>query len=229
MSIAERLKKIKKTIPENVALVAVSKTEPIAAIQAALRAGQHRFGENRVQELTEKAQRLRGENIEWHMIGHLQRNKVKYIAPFVSLIHSVDSFRLLREINVQAGKNNRIISVLLQVKIAEEDAKFGLSELEALDILKCDQTQFLPNIEIRGLMGMATFTDDPYKIRREFNRLRDFFNRLKNDYALAIDTEKFTELSMGMSGDYKLAVKCGSTMIRIGRAVFGTRNPLQAR
>ncbi len=225
MSVADRLEKIKKALPKGVALIAVSKTQPIGAIQAALRAGQRRFGENKVQELTEKAQRLRGENIEWHMIGHLQRNKVKYIAPFVDLIHSVDSFRLLCEIDAQAVKNNRIIPVLLQIKIAEESSKFGLSELEALDILKCDQTRSLKNIEIRGLMGMATLTDEPSKIRREFNRLKDFFTRLKKDYKPAIDTEKLTELSMGMSGDYKLAIRCGSTTVRIGSAIFGPRNP----
>lgn len=224
MSVTRKLQELKKHIPEQVSLVAISKTKPVEAIREALKAGQHSFGENKVQELVEKAEALRGEAIQWHMVGHLQRNKVKYIAGFVSLIQTVDSFRLLREIDAQASKHQRVIPVLLQIKIAEEETKFGLSELEALDILKREETLALKHIEIRGLMGMASFTDDQLQIRREFNRLRDFFHRLKTVYTLVIDKEKFTSCSMGMSGDYKIALRCGSTMVRIGSALFGARN-----
>lgn len=212
MSISNRLSNIAKEIPQNVTLVAVSKTKPIKAIQEAYAAGQRIFGENRVQEMVEKHENL-PKDIQWHLIGHLQKNKVKYIAPFVSLIHGVDSFATLKEIDKQAKKNNRTIPCLLQIKIAEEATKFGLSFENAEQIINAQETKALSNVEIIGLMGMATFTDNQTQLKKEFESLKSFF-----------DKTEYKTLSMGMSGDYQLAIQEGSTMVRIGTAIFGTRN-----
>ncbi|QSE99086.1 YggS family pyridoxal phosphate-dependent enzyme [Fulvivirga lutea] len=205
----------------NCKLVAVSKTKPISDIKEAYDAGQRIFGENKAQEMTEKQGEL-PEDIQWHMIGHLQRNKVKYIAPYVSLIHSVDSLKLLKEINKQAKKNNRVIDVLLQIHIAEEDTKFGLHKNELYELLHSVELPELHHIKIVGLMGMATFTDNEDQIRREFKFLADLFNSTRSD--IQVDNVELTELSMGMSGDYKIAIEEGSTMIRVGSAIFGERN-----
>ena len=215
MSIAENLKRIKESIPNGVTLVAVSKTKPEAVIMQAYNTGHKVFGENKIQEMVTKQQEM-PDDVEWHMIGHLQRNKVKYIAPFVSLIHSVDSLKLLREIDKRANQHNRIIPCLLQVKIAEEESKFGLSEEEVLEILKSDDLSSLNNIRIKGLMGMATFTDDQEQLKREFGSLGRFYSSVKDQY-------QFTTLSMGMSDDFRLAIELGSNMIRVGSAIFGSR------
>lgn len=212
--IVANLKQIKDDVPVAVTVVAVSKTKPTDVIQQAYEAGHVDFGENKVQELCQKHEIL-PKDIRWHMIGHLQRNKVKYIAPFVHLIHGVDSERLLNEINKQGAKNDRIIDVLLQIHIAEESTKFGFSyeEVEAV-LLKA---KGLENVRITGLMGMASYTDNTAQLKAEFNGLQDFYNRLKA-------TNKWTTLSMGMSNDYKLAVDLGSNMIRVGSLIFGSRN-----
>ncbi len=218
-SIAENLTDVKNKIPHEVTLVAVSKTKPNEAIQEAYDAGQRDFGENKVQELAKKAEELPGD-IKWHMIGHLQRNKVKYIAPFVHLIHAVDTIRLLEEINKQAAKHKRVINCLLQVHIAEEKEKFGFSEDEVLALLlQEDYLQSLPHISIIGLMGMATNTADEVQIRNEFKKLSKFKQELQNQTKLGLH-----ELSMGMSGDFPIAISCGSTMVRVGSSIFGTRN-----
>ncbi|EJF52097.1 pyridoxal phosphate enzyme, YggS family [Saprospira grandis DSM 2844] len=201
-------------------LVAVSKTKPAAAIQALYNQGQRIFGENKVQELLEKAESL-PKDIEWHLIGHLQRNKVKYIAPFVSLIHAVDSLRLLKEINKEAKKNNRTISCLLQFHIAQEDSKFGLHWTEAQALLTSKEYAQMKNIKIVGLMGMASFSDNQEQVLAEFGQLAQYFQTLKEQF-FAQDPS-FKELSMGMSGDYQLALKQGSTLVRIGSALFGQR------
>ncbi len=217
MSIPVNLTQIKKSIPEQVILVAVSKTKPNEDIIEAYKIGQRVFGENKVQEMTQKWEAL-PKDIEWHMIGHVQRNKVKYMAEFVSLIHGVDSFRLLKEINKQGAKHKRIIPCLLQMHIAEEDTKFGLDKAELKKIIDSDEFKSMENIKIQGLMGMATFTDDERQVRKEFKALKSIFKKLK--LALpSIDT-----LSMGMSGDYKIAIEEGSTMVRIGSSIFGARN-----
>lgn len=208
------------TSQKGVTLVAVSKTKPIEAIQQMYDQGQHVFGENRVQELEEKYVAL-PKDIQWHLIGHLQKNKVKYIAPFVSMIHSVDSLELLEIINKEAVKADRIISVLLQFYIAKEDTKFGLSEAEGFALLDQLLEKPLTNIKICGVMGMASFSDDKALVRSEFQNLKNIFNHLKNKY-FAVD-DAFKEVSMGMSGDYELAIEEGSTMVRIGSALFGSR------
>lgn len=215
--IKENLKSIQKTIPENVTLIAVSKTKPNSDILEAYEAGQRDFGENKVQDMVEKHEAL-PKDIRWHMIGHLQRNKVKYMASFVHLIHGVDSLKTLQEINKQAEKHNRIIQCLLQAKIAEEDSKFGLSFTEIESILTSDELFDFKHISIVGLMGMATFTEDEAQIKREFNSLKNAFQKLKEKYS------NLKMLSMGMSGDYKIAIEEGSTMIRIGSSIFGSRN-----
>lgn len=217
MSIKENLLAIKDTIPESVTLVAVSKTKPISYLQEAYDQGQRVFGENRVQEMTEKWENL-PKDIKWHMIGHLQRNKVKYMAEYVSLVHGVDSPRLLAEINKQAKKHNRVIPCLLQVHIAEEDTKFGFNEEELLDLVDNEEFKAFENVKIEGLMGMATFTDNMEQVRREFSSLKSLFVKLQSTYS------DFTTLSMGMSGDYKIAIEEGSTMVRIGSSIFGSRN-----
>jgi hypothetical protein len=208
----ENYYKVKASIPENVELIVVSKTQSLENIQNIYDCGQRKFGENKVQELVTKYEVL-PKDIEWHLIGHLQTNKVKYIAPFVHLIHSVDSLPLLIEINKQALKNNRIINCLLQIYIAKEETKFGLSFEEATDILLSDQLKTLTNINIIGMMGMATNTDNQEQILAEFKSLKDFFRTFPN---LRI-------LSMGMSSDYKIATTAGSTMLRIGSTIFGSR------
>ena len=217
MAIAENLKKIATSIPKQVHLIAVSKTKPNEDVLVAYNAGQRVFGENKVQEMTRKWEEL-PKDIEWHMIGHLQRNKVKYMAEYVSLIHGVDSFRLLKEINKQGAKHNRVIPCLLQMHIATEDTKFGLDKKELEDIINSDDFKAMEHIKIRGLMGIATFTDDKAQIREEFKSLKQLFDTLK----LTIPT--IDTLSMGMSGDYKIAIEEGSTMVRIGSSIFGARN-----
>ncbi len=207
--------------PANARLVAVSKTKPEAEIMRLYHKGQRLFGENRVQELIPKSEAL-PKDIEWHLIGHLQTNKVKYIAPFVALIQSVDSFKVLKEINKQARRCDRVIDVLLQFKIAEEDTKYGFDLPSARKMLEDPAFGQLKNIRITGVMGMATFTDDQEQVRREFRQLRTIFESLRDDYFR--DTPAFREISMGMSGDYRLALEEGSTMVRIGTLLFGERN-----
>jgi len=221
MSIQNNLRSIQATLPENVTLVAVSKTKPVSDLMEAYEAGQRIFGENKIQEMTDKWETM-PKDIQWHMIGHVQTNKVKYMAPFVSLIHGVDSLKLLQEINKQAQKNNRVIDCLLQVYIAEEESKFGLDEKELSEVLKQVQhdTGEFNYIRIVGLMGMATFTDNQTQIKKEFSRLKTIFDQFAN---LNTKNCQLNTLSMGMSGDYKLAIECGSTMVRIGSSIFGGR------
>ena len=214
MSISDNLQKIQKSIPNNVTLVAVSKTKPIDCILEAYEAGHKIFGENKVQEMTKKADLL-PKDIEWHMIGHLQTNKVKFIAPFVSLIHSVDSEKLLKEINKRATQNNRVIDCLLQFHIAKESSKFGLNEEEANKILEIQSSY--PNVRIVGFMGMATFTSNKEQIKKEFSYLNTVYKKLQKDYP------QLKTLSMGMSGDYPIAIDEGSNMVRVGSAIFGAR------
>lgn len=201
-------------------LVAVSKTKPNSEILQVYSEGQRVFGENKVQELVTKFEEL-PKDIKWHMIGHLQRNKVKYIAPFVSMIHAVDSLRLAKEINKQAKQNNRVIPILLQLHIADESSKFGFEFNDLESLLSNNELQSLTNIEINGLMGMATFTDDTNQVKQEFQSLKKYFDSIKSNYFSA--NESFKEISMGMSGDYKIALEEGSTMIRVGSAIFGSR------
>lgn len=217
--IKENLLQIKDSIPDHVTLVAVSKTKPNNLIMEAYEAGQRIFGENRVQELVDKHEAL-PKDIEWHMIGHLQRNKVKFIAPFVSLIHGVDSFRLLQEIDKQAVKNERIQDVLLQFHIAEEETKFGFDLEECYEMLNSKEFQAMNNIRICGVMGMATFTSDVRQVREEFHTLKSYFIQLKEK----ITNGGFNIISMGMSGDYEIAIEQGSNMIRVGSSIFGSRN-----
>ena len=217
MSITFNLNKIKSELPKEVTLVAVSKTKPNEAILEAYNAGHRVFGENKVQELAQKYDDL-PKDIEWHLIGHLQTNKVKYIAPFVSLIHTVDSFKLLKEINKQALKNNRVINCLLQVKIAEEESKFGLSKTNAEALINNTEVAELKNIKIVGLMGMSTNTLDEIQVSNEFSLLHIIYSEFR------IQNSEFRILSMGMSGDYKLALEQGSNMIRVGSTIFGERS-----
>jgi pyridoxal phosphate enzyme (YggS family) len=222
MSIKNNIKDIlSELIGTNTKLIAVSKTQPIEKIQEAYEAGQRLFGENKAQEMTSKYEAL-PKDIDWHMIGHLQTNKVKYIAPFVALIHSADSFRLLEEINKQARKNNRIIKCLLQVYIAKEETKFGFDESEISQLLSGGEIEKLENVRIIGLMGMATFTKDTNRIKTEFRSLKKVFNKLSVE-KLPPNVE-MKELSIGMSSDYKIALQEGSTLVRIGTAIFGERN-----
>lgn len=220
MSIKNNLYNISNTIPESVTLIAVSKTQPVASILEAYQAGQRAFGENKIQEMAEKFDTL-PKDIEWHMIGHLQSNKVKYMAHFVHLIHGVDTFKTLEEINKQALKHNRIINCLLEVKIASEETKFGLSFAEVEQLLKSEELKNLKNVNISGLMGMASFTEDIEVIRNEFKTLKNFFDSLQKYKSFNVNP---TILSMGMSSDYKIAIEEGSTMIRVGSAIFGSRN-----
>jgi pyridoxal phosphate enzyme (YggS family) len=219
MSIKDNLLKIKSSLPENVNLVAVSKTKPVADLMEAYNTGQRIFGENKIQEMTEKWEQM-PKDIQWHMIGHIQTNKVKFMAPYVNLIHGVDSLKLLEEINKQALKNNRIIDCLLQIYIAEEETKFGLNEDELKELLVSESFINLNNIKVIGLMGMATFTENHDQIKKEFEHLKSIFDKLElqNTKNCELNT-----LSMGMSGDYKLAIVCGSTMVRIGSSIFGGR------
>ncbi|GAA3959888.1 YggS family pyridoxal phosphate-dependent enzyme [Mucilaginibacter dorajii] len=221
MSIADNIKGLKKeTEADKVILLAVSKTKPAAELQEAYDAGQRLFGENHVQELVEKYEQL-PKDIEWHLIGHLQTNKVKYIAPFVSMIQSVDSLKLLQEINKQALKVNRVIDCLLQIYIADEETKFGLGFDEAIELLRSEEFALLKNVRIRGLMGIATNTDNEKQIKEEYYELKTFFDGIKVSYYRKDDS--FSILSMGMSSDYKLAIEQGSNMVRLGSTIFGKR------
>lgn len=217
MGITQAIQKIKETIPSHVTLVAVSKTKPLSDIEEAYRAGQRVFGENKIQEMVTKWEAL-PKDIAWHMIGHVQRNKVKYMAPFVHLIHAIDSLKLLQEVNKQAEKNNRVINCLLQIKIAKEDSKFGMSSDEATHLLNTLSETPLPHVNIVGLMGMATFTSDTAQITEEFQFLKTTFETLSTLFP------SLQTLSMGMSGDYEIAIENGSNMIRIGSTIFGARN-----
>ena len=219
MSIASNLNSIKASLPEHVTLVAVSKTKPVSDLMQAYEAGQRIFGENKIQEMAEKWEEM-PKDIQWHMIGHVQTNKVKFMAPFVSLIHGVDSLKLLQEINKQALKNNRIIDCLLQIHIAEEETKFGLDENELNELISSSEFKELKNIRTLGLMGMATFTEDQNQIKKEFQHLKSIFDSIKT---LQNENCKLNTISMGMSGDYQLAIECGSTMVRIGSSIFGGR------
>ncbi|RLD29830.1 MAG: YggS family pyridoxal phosphate-dependent enzyme [Bacteroidetes bacterium] len=216
MSISENIKRVKDSLPEGVALVAVTKTKSEDEILQAYDTGHRMFGENKIQEMVTKWEQM-PKDIEWHMIGHVQRNKVKYMAAFVSLIHAVDSLKLLKEINKQAAKHDRVIDCLLQIKIAEEDSKFGISEEDAQALFTSEELKTLEHIRVIGLMGMATFTDDREQLSAEFGKLQIFFNANK-------DTYKLRYLSMGMSADYPLALGHGSNMVRVGSAIFGARN-----
>jgi len=218
--IQENLTKIRQTIPSNVTLVAVSKTKPVELLEEVYATGQRVFGENKVQEMTDKYEQM-PKDIQWHLIGHLQSNKVKFIAPFVAMIHSVDSMKLLKEINKEAKKNNRIIDCLLQFHIAEEETKFGLSIEEATEIIETKEFVEMQHISIVGIMGMASFTKNQEQVRQEFRTLESYFKILKSHF-FKFNTD-FKEISMGMSGDYLLAIEEGSTMVRVGSSIFGTR------
>lgn len=220
MLIQTSLKNLYNTLPESVTLVAVSKTKPVTDIIEAYQAGQRIFGENKVQEMCNKQPEL-PEDIQWHLIGHLQTNKVKYIAPFVRLIHGVDSLKLLKEINKRAKQNNRIIECLLQVYIAEEGTKFGLNQEELNEIINSEEFKQFENIKVVGLMGMATFTDNSSQVKKEFTYLKSVFDTYQE---IKTQNLELKTLSMGMSGDYKIAIECGSTMVRIGSAIFGNRS-----
>ena len=216
-SIASNIERVKASLPNEVTLVAVSKTKPVTTLMEAYDAGQRIFGENKIQEMVGKWEQM-PKDIEWHMIGHVQTNKVKYMAPFVTMVHAVDSFKLLKEINKQAAKHDRVIQCLLQVKIAEEDSKFGMSANETESLLASLEESELNNVSIVGLMGMATFTDNHEQLSKEFSFLKSTFDTVRKKFnALSI-------LSMGMSGDYPLAIEHGSTMVRVGSAIFGARN-----
>lgn len=216
MSIKENIIQFQKSIPDAVTLVAVSKTKPIAALQEAYDCGQRDFGENKIQEMSEKWEQL-PKDIQWHMIGHVQTNKVKYMIPYVNLVHSADRLKLFKEINKQALGIDRIVDVLLQVKIAQEDSKYGMPIPEATELLKGSQLDAYPNVRVVGLMGMASFTDDINQVDAEFKTLESLFIRFR-------ESKNLTILSMGMSGDYELAIENGSTMVRVGTAIFGKRN-----
>lgn len=220
MSIQENLSHIKSELPPHVTLVAVSKTKPVSDLMEVYNAGHRIFGENKIQEMVEKYEQM-PKDIEWHMIGHVQRNKVKYMASFVRLIHGVDNFKLLEEINKEAIKNNRVIECLFQIKIASEESKFGMSADEATSIIQSKPFSELKNIRIVGVMGMATFTDDLEQIKNEFQMLKTTFDGFKNMESFNFKPEI---ISMGMSGDYQLAIECGSNMIRVGSSIFGSRN-----
>lgn len=215
MSVAENLQKVKSNLPEKVTLVAVSKTKPNEMIEECYNVGHLDFGENKVQDLTKKYEEL-PKDIRWHFIGHLQTNKVKYIAPFIYLMHGIDSWKLLMTIEKEGTKNNRVINCLLQVKIAKEDSKFGLSTDEVREILNSDEIQTLKHVNVMGLMGMGTRTNDESETAAEFQSLKSLFDELK-------EAHKLTILSMGMSGDYPLAVENGSNMVRVGSTIFGPR------
>lgn len=220
MSIANNLQSIKSQLPTNVTLVAVSKTKPVSVLMEAYNAGQRIFGENKIQEMTEKHQQM-PKDIYWHMIGHVQSNKVKYMIPYVKLIHGVDSLKLLKEINRQAVRWRKNVDCLLQIHIAEEETKFGLDENELNDILNSEEFKGFNNVKVIGLMGMATFTDNQHQIKIEFEHLKSIFDKLSKQPTT--QNLQLTTLSMGMSGDYQLAIECGSTMVRIGSSIFGIR------
>lgn len=215
--IRHNLERIRTEIPEEVTLVAVSKTKPVDELMQAYNAGQRVFGENKIQEMTEKWEQM-PKDIQWHMIGHVQTNKVKYMAEFVDLIHAVDSLKLLKEIDKQAKKHDRIISCLIQIKIAEEDSKFGLSDEDAIALLASEEVKSLTHVQIKGLMGMATFTNNEQQIKSEFGGIKRLFDQLQSEYP------NLTTLSIGMSADHAIAIASGSTMVRIGSSIFGARN-----
>lgn len=215
-SISENLNQVKSSLPEDVTLVAVSKTKTIPELMQAYEAGQRIFGENKIQEMVNKQPKM-PEDVEWHMIGHVQSNKVKYMASFVRLIHGVDSLKLLKEINKQGQKHNRVIDCLLQIKIAREESKFGMNADDAAALLASEEVNILTNVRIVGLMGMATFTSDQEQLNSEFQYLNSVFKKIKEEHP------QLQVLSMGMSGDYPLAIKNGSTMVRVGSAIFGER------
>ena len=217
MSIKQNLNQIQATLPKHVTLVAVSKTKPVSDLMEAYNAGQRIFGENKIQEMADKFQEM-PKDIKWHMIGHVQTNKVKYMAEFVDLIHGVESFKLLKEINKQAKKHDRVIDCLLQIKIASEDSKFGMSIPDATTLLASEDFSALKNINVIGVMGMATFTEDQNQIKQEFDLLKSTFDSLQKTHP------NLKTISMGMSGDYQLAIDCGSTMVRVGSSIFGARN-----
>ena len=217
MSIKQNLNTIKQSLPDHVTLVAVSKTKPVSDLMEAYNAGQRIFGENKIQEMADKFQEM-PKDIKWHMIGHVQTNKVKYMAEFVDLIHGVESFKLLKEINKQAKKHDRVIDCLLQIKIASEDSKFGMSIPDATALLASEDFSALKNINVIGVMGMATFTEDQNQIKQEFDLLKSTFDSLQKTHP------NLKTISMGMSGDYQLAIDCGSTMVRVGSSIFGARN-----
>lgn len=219
--ISDSFNAVKNTIPENVTLVVISKTKPEGDILEVYNCGHRIFGESKVQELTPKAEKL-PDDIQWHLVGHLQRNKVKFVAPFISMIHSVDSLRLLKEINKEAKKSKRIIDCLLQMHIAEEDTKFGLDRSELIELLESPQFKEFQNVRICGLMGMATFTNNTNQVKREFKGLKLLFHEIKDNYFK--ENEAFKEISMGMSDDYPIGIDEGSTMVRIGSAIFGERH-----
>jgi PLP dependent protein len=221
VDISSNISLIKSQIPDSVKLVIVSKKRPVSDILIAYNSGQRCFGENRVQELLEKKDKL-PEDIEWHLIGHLQSNKVKYVVPFISMIQSVDSYKLLKSINSEASKVNRPIDCLLQIHIAEEETKFGFSMNELTEVFERQELSDLKFVKFCGVMGMATFTTDIEQVKKEFGYLKDCFNTLKDNYFGVLPD--FKEISMGMSGDYKIAIEKGSTIIRIGSLVFGNRN-----
>ena len=224
MSIAANISAITNELKNTgVKLIAVSKTKPVESITEAYNAGQRIFGENMVQELADKYEKL-PKDIEWHLIGHLQTNKVKYIAPFIKMIHSVDSLKLIQEINKQATKHNRVIDCLLQIYIADEDTKYGMDFAEAIELLRSEEFKQLKNVRIRGVMGIATLTDNQRMIRDEFYELKTFYTGLKETFFRK--EPDFNEISMGMSGDYKIAIEQGSTMVRLGSTLFGTRRKL---
>jgi pyridoxal phosphate enzyme (YggS family) len=217
MDISENIKNFQDELPKDVTLVAISKTKSVDDLLEAYEAGQRHFGENKIQEMTEKWEKL-PKDIKWHMVGHVQRNKVKYMAPYVSLIHAVDSLKLLKEIHKEADKNGHCIDCLLQIKIAEEDSKYGISADEAREILDSEEFKELDHVKVKGLMGMATFTDDEKQVKKEFDHLKTVFNEFKEQYS------NFEILSMGMSGDYKIAIDSGTNMVRIGSEIFGARD-----
>lgn len=221
MNVQSNIQNLRKDIPPGVKLVCVSKFHPTESIMEAYNAGERIFGESRVQELIAKQPQL-PDDIQWHFIGHLQTNKIKFIAPFVSLIHGVDSLKVLRTINTQAKKVDRTVSCLLQVHIADEKTKFGFSEKDLFELLSSDAFKQLTHVSVKGLMGMATFTDDMNQVRNEFKFLKNLFDKVKSEFFL--DDENFSELSMGMSQDYQIAIEEGSTMIRIGTSIFGERD-----
>ena len=219
--IQENLNIVRATVPSNVTLIAVSKTKPVSDLQEAYDAGQRIFGENKALEMRDKHQVLPAD-IQWHFIGHLQTNKIKYIAPFVTLIHAIDSLSLLEAVNKEAAKNDRIIDCLLQFHIAQEETKFGLDIEEAKSLLESESFKNLKNINICGVMGMATFTDNAAQVRNEFKNLKNIFETLKENYFK--DNGSFKEISMGMSDDYPIAIEEGATMVRVGSKIFGARN-----
>ena len=219
--IKENLNIVRATVPSDVTLIAVSKTKPVSDLQEAYDAGQRIFGENKALEMRDKHQAL-PDDIQWHFIGHLQTNKIKYIAPFVTLIHAIDSLSLLEAVNKEAAKNNRVINCLLQFHIAQEETKFGLDMEEARAMLESESYKNLNNINICGVMGMATFTDDAAQVRDEFKSLKNIFETLKENYFKG--NESFKEISMGMSDDYPIAIEEGATMVRVGSKIFGARN-----